>query len=449
LYGIALGWSSPSAIKILDTERTFEMTSNQFAWAVSMNSFGAILGCFCTGIIRDRFGSRISIALFTVPSFCGWMALSFARAWWMVGDYYLLQNFNGKTSLFLQVILGRLLIGIAAAGYSYNVLIYIGECASKEIRGKLLTFYEITLKCGILFSYALGTFTSLSTTNFICTALVIGYCVAFTCLLPESPLFLMKQHKSEQAKKSLRYLRGRHYKMDEELLSLQNEIAELERTRRPFWQEIKTESTRNAFLILIFMFFFFQMCGINAVVFYTTTILIESGIKINPFLATCILGSIQVISVLCATAFVDRYGRRILLILSNLVMMIGLLAVAVYFLVKESIDVSGFEWLPLASLCVYLIGFSFGVGSVTFVLLGEMFSLNAKRVRFSFSWHLFSILITRILLQACRTDGADHKLPDVLCYCSFLSIARRSNRHPLHFLHFRRMLPPLNTFHCF
>jgi MFS family permease len=268
---------------------------------------------------------------------------------------------------------------MAAAGYSFNVLIYIGECASKEIRGILLTFYEISLKFGILFSYVIGSVTNMPVTNAICAALVIGYGFAFW-LLPESPLFLMKQHKSEEAKKSLRYLRESDYKIDDELKGFQLEIAELERTRRPFWQEIQTKATRKAGLILICMFFFFQMCGVNAVVFYTTTILIESGIKIDPFLATCILGVIQVVACFFATALVDRYGRKILLIISNAVMAVSLLGVGAYFQVKDSSDVSGFEWLPLALLCIYLSGFSAGVGSLTFVLLGEMLSLNAKRV---------------------------------------------------------------------
>jgi MFS family permease len=84
LYGVGLGWSSPSAIKILDTQKSFEMTQNQFSWAVAMNSVGGIIACFVTGHIRDRVGSKISILIFTLPSFCGWMVLTFSAEWWMV-----------------------------------------------------------------------------------------------------------------------------------------------------------------------------------------------------------------------------------------------------------------------------------------------------------------------------------------------------------------------------
>jgi MFS family permease len=111
-----------------------------------------------------------------------------------------------------------------------------------------------------------------------------------------------------------------------------------------------------------------------------TTILIESGISFDPFVATAILGFIQLLAIISSTFFVDRYGRKILMILSNITMIIGLIGMGVYFYFKNTSSVSGFEFLTLVFLCIFLIGFSFGVGSVTFVLVGELFSLNAKKV---------------------------------------------------------------------
>ncbi|KAG5683049.1 hypothetical protein PVAND_012356 [Polypedilum vanderplanki] len=335
------------------------MSQNQFSWAVAANLIGGCFGCLITGLIRNKFGTKISIYIFCVPSFCGWILLTFSFNWWMV-------------------ILGRFIIGIAASSFNFNVLVYIGECASKEIRGILLSFFEMSLKFGILFSYVIGSFTKQQVTNAVCASIVIFYAISFS-FLPESPLYLMKQHKAEKAKKSLIRLRGSNFKIDDEMTNLKEEIEELERTKKPFWQELSIKATRKAFFILIAMFFFFQMCGINAIVYYTTIIFIESGLTIDPFIATCILGIIQVVSISCTLAFVDRCGRKPLLIISNAVMIFGLFGFGIYFHIKENINVSGFELLPLFMLGIFMIGFSIGVGNVTFVLMGEMFSLNAKR----------------------------------------------------------------------
>ncbi|KAG5681837.1 hypothetical protein PVAND_011245 [Polypedilum vanderplanki] len=378
LYGIGLGWSSPSGVKILNTEKNFEITSSQFSWVVAMNSIGGCIGCLVTGLIRSNYGTKVSIFIFTIPSFSGWMLLAFAQAWWM------------------------LII---------------------EIRGVLLSFYEITVKSGILFSYAIGSFTRQSITNAICGGIVVLYAIAFL-FMPESPLYLMKQHKTEEAKKSLTYLRGRNYKMDDELTRLHLEIDELERNTKPFWQEIRTKATRKAFVIVMSMFIFFQLCGINAIIFYTTTILIESGITIDPFIATCMLGVIQVIGVLCSTALVDHYGRKILLIASNIIMIFGLLGVGIYFHLKEKTTVTSITWLPLVLFCIYFIGFSIGVGSVTYVLMGELISLNAKRVigpMAQFSNFLMAFLIAIFFPKIANYIGMHYAFYIFAAFC-FIAI---------------------------
>lgn len=115
-------------------------------------------------------------------------------------------------------------------------------------------------------------------------------------------------------------------------------------------------------------------------IFYMTTILIESGIRFDPFTATSVLGMIQLLAIIVSAFFIDRYGRRFLMITSNITMVFGQLGIGFYFYFKSTSDITGYEYLTLVFLCVFLIGFSFGVASVTFVLVGELFSLNAKKV---------------------------------------------------------------------
>lgn len=78
LYGTALGWSSSAGVKI-HYEYDLDISLNQFAWSVSMLSLGAASTCVLSGIIRNRYGSKKTILLFSFPNIFGWSLLIFAQ----------------------------------------------------------------------------------------------------------------------------------------------------------------------------------------------------------------------------------------------------------------------------------------------------------------------------------------------------------------------------------
>jgi SP family facilitated glucose transporter-like MFS transporter 8 len=258
--------------------------------------------------------------------------------------------------------------------------VYIGEFASKEIRGILLTFFESSVKIGILFAYVIGYLFSQTIMNSICGALVILFTIIFM-FVPETPMYLVGKSELDRAKLSIKYLRGNSYDAQKEITELQRQFNEIESTKVSFVQEIQKKATRKAFIIVFFLFVFFQLSGINPVVFYSTNIFIEANIKLDPFFATVILGVVQVTGVFVATFYIDKYGRKILLAISFVMMVIGLSGIGIYFTLKNmDISVHDIEMLPLIMLGLFLVGFSLGVGSITFVLVGELFSQNAKKI---------------------------------------------------------------------
>lgn len=96
--------------------------------------------------------------------------------------------------------------------------------------------------------------------NIIIAVIVVLYAFAFVSL-PETPMYLMQKGKTEEAKKSLKILRGSNYNYDSELAEIQEEIDEIEASKLSFLQEIKKKSTRKATIMVIILFFFFQMTG--------------------------------------------------------------------------------------------------------------------------------------------------------------------------------------------
>lgn len=78
MFGISLGWSAPAGPIILKSDNSFPMTANAFSWAVSMMPLGAAFSCVLSGLIRNRFGTKIAIFSFSLPNLLGWLALIFA-----------------------------------------------------------------------------------------------------------------------------------------------------------------------------------------------------------------------------------------------------------------------------------------------------------------------------------------------------------------------------------
>lgn len=241
-----------------------------------------------------------------------------------------------------------------------------------------MTLFQVLVEAGVLFVYTLAPLVDLLTLNMICGSLLIAYTIGFM-FLPESPVYLVRKNQFNKAEKSIKLLRGKKYDAQSEVLEcieLMNQDAKA--LESSIAEEFKKPETMKAFIIIICVFFFFQMSGINAVIFYTTSIFIEAGIDINPSTATIITGFVQVISTLSTAAFVDRFGRVFLLKLSFSLMILGLLSFATFFYAKSWTDFN-LDWMPLPSLCIFVIGFSSGMGPVPFVLLGEIFSNDAKK----------------------------------------------------------------------
>lgn len=85
---------------------------------------------------------------------------------------------------------GRFLSGFAAGSYGILLPLYIGEIASKEIRGSLLSLFQIVLNFGEVFVFTLGHFASFMVLNIVCGIIPIVYSIVFM-KLPESPVFLV------------------------------------------------------------------------------------------------------------------------------------------------------------------------------------------------------------------------------------------------------------------
>jgi MFS family permease len=106
----------------------------------------------------------------------------------------------------------------------------------------------------------------------------------------------------------------------------------------------------------------------------------NSGIA--PEVATIIIGVMQVVSCFISTLVVDKLGRRILLLASVGVMSICTILLGLYFFLadRDPANVENISWLPIVSLCFFIVMFSIGFGPIPWLMVGELFAPDVKSI---------------------------------------------------------------------
>lgn len=243
-------------------------------------------------------------------------------------------------------------------------LFYAGEIAQASIRGTLGSYFQLMMVIGVLFSYAVGSIASVFVLNMICASIPIIFGIIFM-FMPETPLFLISKGKKEAAAKSLKWLRGSDYDYSQELAELQEQNEADKKNNVTLTAALARRSTQKAIFISLGLMFFQQCSGINAVIFYTKDIFDAANTGINSDVATIIVGVMQVISVFVSSIIVDKLGRRLLLLPSAIVMTLCTMLLGAFFFMKDQDEnsVATLGWLPIASLCIFIILFSLGFGN--------------------------------------------------------------------------------------
>jgi len=180
-----------------------------------------------------------------------------------------------------------------------------------------------------------------------------------------------------------------------------------ERERVPIMEAFQTTPAKRGLFIGLGVMLLQQFTGCNAVIFYATFIfkvkylpvwslkrarvyfvfnfitarskLQEAGSAMEPNVSTIIVGVMSVIATYISTLVVDRLGRKILLLGSIIVMGICTLLIGAFFFMKENgYDVSAIGFIPLVSMCSFIVLFSVGFGPIPWMLIGEIFPAQIK-----------------------------------------------------------------------
>lgn len=371
LFGYHLGVVN-GALEYLSKDLGIAENAVLQGWVVSTLLAGATLGSFTGGALADKFGRTRTFQLDAIPLAVGAFLCATAQS-------------------VQTMIIGRLLAGIGIGISSALVPLYISEISPTEIRGALGSVNQLFICIGILAALVAGLPLA---RNPLWWRTMFGVAVVPSILLalgmafsPESPRWLFQQGKISEAEKSIKTLNGK-----ERVAEVMNDLREgLQGSseQEAGWFDLFSGRYWKVVSVGAALFLFQQLAGINAVVYYSTSVFRSAGIA-SDVAASALVGASNVFGTAIASSLMDRQGRKSLLITSFAGMAASMMLLSFSFTWSALAPYSG--TLAVLGTVLYVLSFSLGAGPVPALLLPEIFAsrIRAKAVALSLGMHWIS-----------------------------------------------------------
>lgn len=288
---------------------------------------------------------------------------------------------------FEMLIIGRFIIGMDS-GVSLSVLpMYLGEISPRQVRGSIGQFHSIFICLGVFIGQVLGLPEILgqeSRWNFLFGFLALPALLQLCVLpfLPESPRFLLMERRDEAgAEKAFQAFLGRS-DVSRELEEVHAESRAQNTQRTASVLELfRKRSLRWQLITVIVVMSCYQLCGLNAIWYYTNGILQNAGFQptVIPYI-TLSTGGIETLAAVISGLVIEKVGRRPLLIFGFSAMAVFFSLLTVFLHYQDR-----FSWMPylsFTSILLLIASFCSGPGGVPFVLTGELFEQSYRPAAF-------------------------------------------------------------------
>ena len=326
---------------------------------VSSLLVGAMIGAAFAGPIADATGRRKLVLAASIIFAVGAIGAALA------------------TSAGL-LILFRFVLGLAVGAASLIVPLYLAEVAPTEIRGAVASLNQLMIVTGILVAYiANSALAGAEAWRWMIALAVIPSVLLFLGMLfmPETPRWLASKDRDEEAREVLRRTR------DEAAVEAEmSDIKRVESKEEGGLGELLASWVRPALLVGMGLAIFQQIIGINTIIYYAPTTLTNVGFGNSAaILANAGIGVINVTMTLVAIRFIDRVGRKPLLLLGAAGMALSLAILGLTsLLLPEPSGVSLVGIITLACLALFIAAFAVSWGPIVWVMLGEIFPLKVR-----------------------------------------------------------------------
>lgn len=323
----------------------------QHGFTVSIALIGTVFGALGGSIPSDRLGRKSTLVLVAAIYLLSAIGTAMATDWYL----FLLCRFIG---------------GLGVGASSVTAPVYISEVSPAKYRGRMVALFQFNVVLGILVSYLSNYLIGMAGDS--SWRLMLGVqavpAAMFLVLLrwvPESPRWLLiKGLREPAAIATLKVINPEGYLSDiDTIRQSQQAQASMVQSEKLF----KAKYNTPVMLAVLFAMFN-QVSGINAIIYYAPRIFEMSGLGAgSSLLSTVGIGIVNFIFTLTAIRFIDRIGRRQLMLIGTigLIATLGLVAVSFYMHTGGIAVVS--------YLLIYIAFFAFSQGAVIWVFISEIF----------------------------------------------------------------------------
>ncbi len=342
----------------------FGLEPSRDALLIGLATASAIIGCIpgamCAGFVSDRFGRR------RVLFFCAIL-------------YAVSAILSAIPQSFTQFIAARILSGIAIGVSSMICPVYIAEIAPARWRGRLGTLFQLGIVAGIFLTLFINQAIQKSGDAAWNTAFGWRWMLAaeavpaliFLVLLfpiPESPRWLIQAGREAEASGILVRVDGADHAAAE-IASVKEVLQQEEGT----FAELFSRHYRLPLLIAFVLAVGAQFSGINSIMYYSTEIFRNATGNANAaFTSSVWIGLVNFLATFGAILFVDKAGRKPLLLLGNAVQVLALSIVGWIF--GRNAHSPALLWFVL----LYISAFAIAAGPLTWLVCSEIFPAKLR-----------------------------------------------------------------------
>ena len=313
----------------------FGLTTGGEGWYVGCALIGSILGVLIAGMLSDFLGRKktmlISALLFSISAIgC---ALS---------------------ADFTQLVIFRMIGGFGIGIVSIVSPIYISEVSPAQVRGTMVSLYQLFITIGFLLAYLMNYLIIKGTTMDDYWRPMLGaeavpdlLFLVLIFFIPESPRWLA--------------IRGQRQDKSEE------------------WKALREPGILKAVLIGSAIAILGQFMGVNAVLYYGPKIFQDAGLSgEGSMFSTVLVGVVNMLTTVIALLIIDKVGRKQLVWWGVGGMIFCLVCIGTWFAVGTMPT-----WFLLTFFLLYVFCTAISISAVVFVLLSEMYPNRVRGLAMS------------------------------------------------------------------
>ena len=349
LAGLLFGFDTAVISGVTAALRSvFHLSDAGLGLTVSIALIGTCAGALIAGFVGNRLGGRDTLKIVGLLFALASIGCAFAPTVYIFG-------------------FSRLILGIAVGGASVLAPVYISEIVPARRRGFMVGLFQFNIVFGILLAYLSNFLVGQFAAGEVAWRWKVGVAALPSLLflfmlffIPQSARWLASRGRTAEAEESLRRVGASE--------TLADITAPEEGHGHLSWR-----LHRKPIIFAMLLAFFNQFTGINAILYYLNDIFAAAGFgKVSGDLQAVAVGLANLIATLIGMTFIDRLGRKKLLVAGGSVMTIALAGVAVVMGSGH-----GSQYL-LALLAVFIFAFAFSQGAVIWVYLSEIFPNSVR-----------------------------------------------------------------------